>query len=552
MPLISWAHWFTFFNIIAALGLSSFYLISETFPDTLLGQIYFVVNWLSHISFLVFMCFVLILFPLILILPKTRFIRASASFIYTFILLLMLLDAFVYNQLGYHLNASSSGQVIDLIVSLIEKNNRLFWFVSLLLCLVLLSVQFVVSNYAWKHLRQLQKTTFARKIIFALVSTFCFSHIIHIWADAKLDYDILRQDSFLPLTYPATAKTLLTKYGMFNKDDYIKRKTAPLSFSESIPNYPNISQGCSSSDIKRSVFMILTKNMLSNGQIEQISQRSTNSAIKLNNHIDNAMQNNAWFNLFYALPSIYQKDILVQQTAPLLFQAIDNLQLDKTLTVIGEQTSSADGFVPWHQTLFSQQTQLDDISSLVFADKLNNLKPGLHVVYFNDDNDYQFELFMDALLLAQKQKKTTDIIWVSSLGNIDKETSFIGKPALLILPEKKSATLAVLTSQMDIAPTLLKHWLKCDVNQASSANGTDLLKINHDRVIGNTMNGGIMAFSKDKSVFIDQHGNFQSYSQQLEAPITVDSDFPLMIEAVHFIKLFANQAKSHNKATNAE
>ena len=35
LHLISWSHWFTFFNIFAAIALSSYYLFSETAPTTL-------------------------------------------------------------------------------------------------------------------------------------------------------------------------------------------------------------------------------------------------------------------------------------------------------------------------------------------------------------------------------------------------------------------------------------------------------------------------------------------------------------------------------------
>ena len=472
LPLISWGHWFTFFNIVLAILLSSFYLFTETFPETLLGQTYFITNWISHISFLVFMCFVLILFPLILIYPNTRFIRASSSVIYTFILLLLLLDGFVYRQLGYHLNASSTSQVIELITGLIEEESRIFWTISLLLCLVFLSIQFVVSNYAWKHLRQLQKTTFARKVIFGLVGAFSFSHIIHIWADANLEYDILRQDSFLPLTYPATAKTLLTKYGMFNRDDYIKRKTAPLSFSEEIPAYPLLDNMCEVSNEQISSFIVLTENRLSDHQINKIKQRSTASALVLEQHVDNSSGENAWFNLFYGLPTIYKDGVLSQNTEPVLFQAIKQQQLNTSLTVIGSNESELS---PWFTNLFDQTNDLSDISSLISARKFDDLPAGLNVIYFTDHDGYQFELFMDALLLAQQNKSSADIIWVSSIGNLKKEQAFISKPAVLIHPSAKNKSLDVLTSQMDITPTLLSTWLNCPEKEINALNGENLL-----------------------------------------------------------------------------
>ena len=123
LHLISWSHWFTFFNIIAAIILSSYYLFSETAPDTLLGQIYLITTWVSHIAFLTFMSFVLILFPLTLVWPNTKVIRTSGSIIFTFGLLLLILDGFIYSRLGYHLNASSSSQIIELIKEIVETNS---------------------------------------------------------------------------------------------------------------------------------------------------------------------------------------------------------------------------------------------------------------------------------------------------------------------------------------------------------------------------------------------------------------------------------------------
>ena len=96
---------------------------------------------------------------------------------------------------------------------------------------------------------------------------------------------------------------------------------------------------------------------------------------------------------------------------------------------------------------------------------------------------------------------------------------------------------------MDLQPTLMTNWLSCSVEKESYSNGTDILTLKKDRVIANTSAEGLMIFNKDKSVFIDQNGNFESYSNQLAAPITINKDFPLMIDGVHFIKQFSSQAE---------
>lgn len=97
---------------------------------------------------------------------------------------------------------------------------------------------------------------------------------------------------------------------------------------------------------------------------------------------------------------------------------------------------------------------------------------------------------------------------------------------------------------MDVQPTLIKRWLGCDIAAESYSNGYDIKRLHNDRIIANTMDNGIVVFNKDKSMFVDQNGNFQSYSIQLAAPITAQPDFPLMIDGVNFIKRFSKQV--HN------
>jgi hypothetical protein len=563
LHLISWSHWFTFFNILAAIGLSSYYLFSETAPTTFFGQLYLVTTWVSHIAFLTFISFVLLLFPLTLIFPNTKFIRTSGSLIFTIGLLLLILDGFIYSRLGYHLNASSSEQIISLIKD-IANENSLFFTLSGALAFIILAFEFTVSNYAWRHLKRLQKTIFARFVVFGLVASFFFSHLTHIWADANLDYDILRQDTVLPLSYPATAKTLLTKYGLFNVDDYIERKNSPLSFSHAIPNYPQlVDTSClnNRTSPENSVILVLNEQQLSINQLEQFIRRASASSLHLTNNIDTGLSDEAWFNLIYSLPSIYQQEILKQDTKPLLFQQLAQQSLATTLTVIAEGSEVSDQVEQdtintkplWFERLFQNSRTLNNVSSLLFAEKLNNKPPGLHVIYFKNNKEnsknttygqYQFELFIDALLLAQKQKSQKDIIWISSIGNLTNETRLNTKPALLIMPEHnqlRQKDVSFNTSNMDLQPTLLKQWLGCDLSQYT--NGTDLTTLNKDRVIANTTDKGMIVFNKDKSVFIDQNGNFQSYSRKFEAPITVSSDFPLMIDGVHFIKQFSQQTK---------
>ncbi|TRX56865.1 DUF3413 domain-containing protein [Thalassomonas sp. M1454] len=547
LHLISWGHWFTFFNIIAAILIAIIFLDAEGVPEGVIGKIYMLTNWFSHMAFLTFICFVLTVFPLTLLFPRTNFIRGAASVIFTAALTLLVLDGFTYSQLGYHLNISSTSQIVNLLKEQMRNNSMSFSGVAIFSFVAILIYELVVSNYAWRHLRELKNRRFPRFFVFGLIASFFVSHFIHVWADAKLEYNVLRQDTVLPYSYPATAKTLLTKYGLFNRDDYEQRKNSPISFNLEVPSYLEVTDQCQSQEKpKQSVILVLNEKTLSNNQIKQFKARSQVKPTQFFNHMDSAVNKNAWFNLFYSLPTIYKHGIYNQDKAPVLLQQLNTLEMESSLvSFIGDkEINSVPGNI---ERLFSDTQQHKDISEFVFADKLNGYAPGLQVFYFSGKSDYQYELFVNALLLAQQQKQTKDIIFISSIGNLSKESSFQNKPSLLIWPQRDAEKVTQLSSPMDIQPTLMRDWLKCDLTYGSYSSGKNLYRLRDDRIIANTMDSGLMVFKKDKTVFIDQQGNFESYSIHLETLISESSNFPLMIDGVQYINKFSKNNSTQTK-----
>jgi len=551
LHLISWGHWFTLFNVFLAIILSSFYVFGEKTPDTLIGHFYLYTTWASHMGFLTFMSFVLVIFPIILIYPRTQVIRGTASVIFTSGLFLLLLDAFVYSRLGYHLNASSSDQIILLISNMIAHNSLKFWLICFSSILLILGIELTLSNYAWKHLKSLQRVVVGKYIVHVLVAAFFASHLTHIWADAKWNYDVLKQDTVLPLSYPSTAKTLLTKYELIDKDNDLENKENALLLTQKVAEYPVLSQQCHTDNtLNQSVFMILTELPFTENKIKSLSLKSEASNTNLTRHIDNALLENSWFNLFYSLPSLYKEEIIKQAQPPLLFQETKLKNIPTHFTLVSKNTGASSMF--WFTAWFDHVTKLSDVSSLIFGEnnkafteKLNQSPAGLHVFYFDENHTTQAELFIDALLLAQHQKQNKDIVWISSVGNKNVQESLSIKPSLLVVPNTHNNKLKRLTSHMDIQPTLLSQWLGCTSLANQITNGQDILTVKSNRVIANTIESGIMVFNKDKSVFIDKDGEFQSYSRQLKTPITVKPDFPLMIDGVTFIKRFNQQAQSN-------
>lgn len=547
LHLISWGHWFTFFNIIAAILIAIIFLDAEGIPNDIIGKVYMLVNWFSHMAFLTFICFVLTVFPLTLLFPQTKFIRGAASVIFTAALSVLVLDGFTYSQLGYHLNISSTGQIVNLLKEQMRNNSMSFSSIAIFSFVAILIYELLVSNYAWRHLRELKNKRFPRFFVLALVVSFFVSHFIHVWADAKLEYSVLRQDTVLPYSYPTTAKTLLTKYGLFNQNDYEQRKNSPISFNLNIPTYPVITEQCQKIDKpQQSVILVLNEKTLTGNQIKQFRSRSSIKPTQLFNHMDSADNNDAWFNLFYSLPTIYKQGIYNQGKDPVLIQQLNALQMNTSLvSFVGVNDVHA---LPDNiEKIFSESQQYKDISDFLFADKLNGYEPGLQVFYFTGKSDYQYELFVNALLLAQQKKAVKDIILLSSIGNLTKESTFQNKPSLLIWPGKNSKKITELSSPMDLQPTLMKDWINCEISYKTYSSGKNLFRLRDDRILANTTDLGLMVFKKDKTVFIDQQGNFESYSIHFETLISESSNFPLLIDGVQYISKFSKDNTEKTK-----
>ena len=75
--LITWGHWFSFFNILLAMLIATRYLGSISWPSTTLGVTYLIISWIGHFSFLSFVTYLLTVFPLSFVLPRRSHCASS-------------------------------------------------------------------------------------------------------------------------------------------------------------------------------------------------------------------------------------------------------------------------------------------------------------------------------------------------------------------------------------------------------------------------------------------------------------------------------------------
>ena len=81
---------------------------------------------------------------------------------------------------------------------------------------------------------------------------------MHIWADANLYHPIVQQDDLFPLSYPATAKTLMSRYDLLDRDNYEQRLELQFDDRVSQINYPLSPLYCSVSGQKKVLMLVNT------------------------------------------------------------------------------------------------------------------------------------------------------------------------------------------------------------------------------------------------------------------------------------------------------
>jgi membrane-anchored protein YejM (alkaline phosphatase superfamily) len=235
---VSWGHWFAFANILMATAISSVYLFSSPIADTPISFVYLISTWLGHTSFITFLGFVILIMPLCYKVTNLRLLRATASVIAAVGLALLAFDALFYNKTGFHLTISSAELVRTEAQGQMDAFGWLQWFYLVLLFIIWLMFQLVIANAIFKRIGRLQSINAAPYIIVTLVVCFISSHAIHVWADARLYTPVLKQDNMFPLSYPATAKTLMARYGLVDLEEREQQEKLQYNSEETRFNYP--------------------------------------------------------------------------------------------------------------------------------------------------------------------------------------------------------------------------------------------------------------------------------------------------------------------------
>lgn len=480
--LLNWGHWFSLFNILLALVVTATYWLSDPFPQTITGWLYLGFNWLGHTAFLCFMFFILTIFPVSLIFPYQRHVRGLAAVLATSAFVVLIFDAYVYASLGYHIGSASFDQAVELLRQQIVTNLRNFVLIVLAVAALLLAFQLTLSNYCWKKAERLKQSGVAQPFLWLFIGSFMLSHLLHIYADANLKYDVTKQDNVLPLSYPATAKTFLARHQLLDPENSGGIQLDKFLMSEPV-NHDHLLQ-CEAGTAA-STALVVTKSL--NSALQK--WLATQGLKQLEPHFAPRQQQEALLHLLYGkFNASADAALLLDQPPYWLIQ-----QPDDRLSV--SVMPGTEPVLPW------LQQQSGSSFAIIFDEQFEN-------------NWAAYQTYQH-LVVMELTSEHTDFALAPAKVWTNWQTLRRLQPHLV-------------TQHLDWLPTLLAqagcqsehHWP-----------GDNLLapgKLPKLAISGDT----VISFKKDKMVMLRADGSYGVWSAGTQVPLNDKLDLPMLVDAL--------------------
>lgn len=507
--LSSWGHWFTFFNILCAMLVSTSFIITDALPTSFIGYAYLLTNWLGHTAFIAFIIFVLTIFPLSLVFPYPRHIRGMAAVLATSGMVLLAIDAYSYSRLGYHISGSSLEQVVVLLTNTWNNHpvRSFFWVFGI--SSVILIFELLVSNFTWKRLERLKEKCLGKMIAVVFLTAFVTSHVIHIFADATHNFDVTKQNNMFPLSYPATAKTMLAKNGLLDMQQHRQARFNQLALKQNL-EYRQEHQPlqCNIPAIEQNLVVLLVEGDIDDKLANQLS---TLGLLRFDKHYVPTNKEDAVFDLLFGLPSIYKDSIVANRRLPqwLQYAQDNNLNVDIDFE---------------HSPLLAPFGYINDV-----------LKPGSADITLGLGQVASTELLSYLAGL-----KNTSIILAGNA--IDTNTAFDKAPLFVKWPGVSGYKRQV-TQNLGISTTIIQSWMACKTTQGKMPQlfGKNILYKKPKVLSANYTSGTIVSIKKDRIILLDDQGVDQQISASNGYKLNQPLDIPLLNDTINMLKQYSAQ-----------
>ncbi|SGY91117.1 DUF3413 domain-containing protein [Moritella viscosa] len=316
--IISWGHWFSLANILLAIIVASRYLFIAEWPETMLGQVYSLISLLGHFSFIIFILYLVVIFPVSFLIPFPRTLRFLTVLFSTLGISLLIIDTEIFKLYNLHINPI----IFEILLGESEQTLNSDWQSFFVFVPFLFLLELLISSFLWHRLRRLSRFKLGPIIAIFFFCCFLTGHLLHMWADAAVYRPITSQKANFPLAYPMTARTFLAKYGWLDKKAFDKRVSDTKKRSDSRLDYPKNPLVINNESQKLNVLFVnistLRADMLNDSimpEMTKLSQQAQLFTHHFSTGNDNVLGN---FSMIYGLAPQYWDDIQTSAKAPFM------------------------------------------------------------------------------------------------------------------------------------------------------------------------------------------------------------------------------------------
>ncbi|HLV48996.1 MAG TPA: DUF3413 domain-containing protein [Aliidiomarina sp.] len=496
---ISWGHWFTFANIFLALLIGTLYFNSASTTGSTLARLYLFVSWLGHFAFLPFAFFIVLIFPFCLAFPYSRFLRGLGAIIASFSLFALLLDAVFFQYYQFHLNTYAIAQLATDAELWFTGGSFVILMAAILSFLVIFAVQILLTNITWKKLDDLRQMRTFRVMPAVFVLSFFLSHCIHIWADATVFKPITQQDDLFPLSYPSTAKSLMTRHGWIDMSSLDRQRSEAAQDATTRLRYPLNPLLCARQSQAAPTLFIVFEHLTA-AHIQTITAALPQLEKFKGTVIGHPQEAAGFFQFTYGIPDRYLEMFNQQGIAPAYSNTLNDFDYP----------------VHWATSLSFQQNALPEAIRLFLPE---NSVPSIHTtgisVVFANANDLSQGIDHIKDVLTKQPNTAIYITAVTPRLEMEIESNPVAVTERLAVPLfTHNVTVypeRALAQLNDLVPTALSTYMSCAEDSRSYSNGIHLNSPTNGYPRVSSINPSIYLFEHNKTSVLNAEGNVEVY-----------------------------------------
>ncbi|WP_309642392.1 DUF3413 domain-containing protein [Flavobacterium sp.] len=327
-PFIKQLYLVFLFNLVILLFIALQYINFLENIDGFFLKLYLAITTASH--FFLIGVLPLLLSLLIYYLTKSSKVTQGINIVLsTFILVVVKLDAVIFEQFRYHI----SPIVLKLVFG--KRSTDIFQFsatnivMAVLFIIVLLGLQFLFF-YLSKKILSKKSNVKVKPTIMVFLLCMLTSHLVYAWSDANYFRPVTQIKNVFPVFYPLTADGLMMKLGLVDLEKAKQNEKMQTQSTTNTIQYPLKSIVSESLTPKKNILYLVIdtwRNGFMNDQITpNIAAFSKRCQVYTNHLSGSNMTTGGIFSLIYGIPATYFDTFTGQEVAPVLIKELQKQQ----------------------------------------------------------------------------------------------------------------------------------------------------------------------------------------------------------------------------------